>query len=129
MRMSQPHTNDLFDKSVGAISRPLADRMRPRRVSDFFGQSHLLAVGSPLRQAIDSGVLHSMIFWGPTGSGKTTLARLLAANASAHFIAISAVFSGVKDIRAAVDQARQLRAQGRSTVLFVDEVHSRTEAY
>ena len=103
--------------------QPLADRLRPKRLQDFAGQQHLLAPGKPLRQAIEAGALHSMILWGPPGTGKTTLARLVAGVSDAHFIAISAVYAGVKEIRAAVDAAREMRARGRRTVLFVDEVH------
>jgi len=104
--------------------RPLADRMRPQNLNEFFGQQHLLAPGKPLRQALETGHPHSMIFWGPPGTGKTTLARMIAKTVDAQFITISAVLSGVKDIRQAVDQAKALRAeQGRNTVLFVDEVH------
>jgi len=104
--------------------RPLADRMRPRRLDEFVGQAHLLARGKPLRQAIESDNLHSMIFWGPPGTGKTTLARLIAAYCGAQFLSISAVLSGVKEIREAVEKAKQARtAQGQRTVLFVDEVH------
>ncbi len=113
----------LFADSGTRPWQPLADRLRPGRLEEFFGQSHLLAPGKPLRQAIETGSLHSMVFWGPPGIGKTTLARLIAAGTDAHFVAISAVFSGVKDIRAAVDEARRVRSQGRPTVLFVDEVH------
>jgi putative ATPase len=105
-------------------AQPLADRMRPARIEDIAGQTHLLAPGKPLRRAVEAGVLHSMILWGPPGSGKTTLARIVAAHLGAHFLSLSAVFSGVKEIRAAVDEAKRVRAdQGQPTVLFVDEVH------
>jgi putative ATPase len=104
--------------------RPLADRMRPVALADVVGQSHLLAPGKPLRRALEAGNLHSMLFWGPPGTGKTTLARLIAHVSDAEFLSISAVLSGVKDIRSAIDRAKQIRAMsGRRTVLFVDEVH------
>ena len=107
-----------------ALYRPLADRMRPRRLEEFIGQDHLLAQGKPLRQAIEAGHLHSMVLWGPPGSGKTTLARLIAGYCAAQFLSVSAVLAGVKDIREAVDKAKQARAErGQATVLFVDEVH------
>lgn len=104
--------------------QPLADRMRPKTLNDVVGQVHLLADGKPLGQAIATGQLHSMILWGPPGTGKTTLAKLLAQHTQAEFITLSAVLSGVKDIRAAVEAAklRQQLNQGE-TVLFVDEVH------
>lgn len=103
---------------------PLAARMRPRKLDEYLGQEHILARGKPLREALEQGAIHSMVFWGPPGVGKTTLAKLIASLCDAHFETLSAVLSGVKDIRAAVARARdeQLMRQ-RKTILFVDEVH------
>ncbi|MGB6241591.1 MAG: replication-associated recombination protein A [Castellaniella sp.] len=102
---------------------PLAEALRPRTLDEVIGQSHLLGEGKPLRLAFQSGKPHSMIFWGPPGVGKTTLARLTATAFKCEFIALSAVFSGVKDIRAAMEQAQQNLAMGKHTILFVDEIH------
>ena len=102
--------------------RPLADRLRPQTLDEYVGQAHLLGLGAPLRRALESGRPHSMILWGPPGTGKTTLARLVANGADAEFVALSAVLAGIKDIRAVVEQARALRGT-RDTVLFLDEVH------
>lgn len=107
-----------------AQPRPLADRMRPRTLDEFAGQQHLIGVRRPLRHLIESGRMHSMVLWGPPGSGKTTLARVIAGSCQAQFLAFSAVLAGVKDIRAAVESARSYREQtGGDTILFVDEAH------
>jgi putative ATPase len=114
--------NDLFEKRAPQL--PLAEALRPRTLDDVVGQPHLVGPGKPLRLAFEAKKLHSMILWGPPGVGKTTLARLMADTFDAEFIAISAVFSGVKDIREAVQRAElELQQHGRHTILFVDEVH------
>ena len=112
---------DLFSQD---IYQPLAAKQRPSDLTHFFGQLHVLGEGKPLRESINSGIPHSMILWGPPGVGKTTLAKIIANAANAHFETISAVLSGVKEIRAAVATAQQQRdSHGRKTILFVDEVH------
>lgn len=118
---------DLFPESAGQGATqdhlPLAERMRPKAIDEVVGQSHLLGEGRPLRLALEARRPHSMILWGPPGVGKTTLARLLAEAFGCAFIALSAVLAGIKEIRAAIDEAQQHRLRGRQTLLFVDEIH------
>ncbi|MBI3143744.1 MAG: AAA family ATPase, partial [Pseudogulbenkiania sp.] len=112
---------DLFAREP---KKPLAEALRPTSLDEVIGQPHLIGPGKPLRLAVESKTPHSMILWGPPGVGKTTLARILAHSFDAEFIPLSAVFSGVKDIREAVDRAQAvLQRDGRHTILFVDEVH------
>jgi putative ATPase len=112
---------DLFEPPP--TQAPLAERLRPKKLDEVIGQTHLIGAGMPLRTAFESGRLHSMILWGPPGTGKTTIARLTADAFDADFIALSAVLSGVKEIREAIERARMSQVQQRRTILFVDEVH------
>src|SRR5947199_4221924 len=124
------HANEsLFDEGPEAeeapdTSAPLAERMRPRTLEEFAGQQHLVGEGRVLRRVIEGGgLLPSLILWGAPGTGKTTLARLLARRSGSRFVPLSAVFSGVKDLRAAIAEAREEKRRGHRTILFVDEIH------
>lgn len=114
--------NDLFSETSD-LHQPLAARLRPQHISEYVGQQHVVGDGKPLRLALEKGQLHSMILWGPPGTGKTTLALLLAQHVEAEFVTLSAVLAGVKDIREQVQYAKERLQSGRRTVLFVDEVH------
>jgi putative ATPase len=118
-----PSSPDLLSNHASASQAPLAEQLRPQTPDEVIGQQHLLGAGKPLRLAFESGQPHSMILWGPPGVGKTTLARMMATQFNCEFIALSAVFSGIKEVREAVAQAELWRAQGRRTILFVDEIH------
>jgi len=120
--MSLMKQNSLFGGNDQDFA-PLADRIRPSKISDVVGQSHLLGENKPLTMAFSAQKPHSMIFWGPPGVGKTTLARLLAEVYDCAYIALSAVFSGVKEIREAIEEAKNYQLQGRQTILFIDEIH------
>src|SRR6478672_639555 len=111
------------DKNVSDRTRPLADRMRPRTLDEYVGQQHLVAPGKPLRAQIERDDLGSLIFWGPPGTGKTTLAKIIASLTKAEFIEFSAVLAGIKEIKAVMADAERARQYGTRTIVFIDEIH------
>src|SRR5438309_11856379 len=119
---AQAHLFDDPSKPSAELT-PLAARMRPRSLDEILGQAHLLAHGRALRRALEADRVPSMVLWGPPGSGKTTLAQVIALITQSHFIAVSAVTAGVADLRRSVEEARAKGREGRRTILFVDEVH------
>src|SRR5215470_3458033 len=119
-RRDIPASTGLFD---ALAPRPLADRLRPKTLAEIVGQDHLLSADGPIGRMVASGRLSSMVLWGPPGCGKTTLARLLAEHTKLHFEPLSAVFSGVADLRRVFEAARSRRAAGEGTLLFIDEIH------
>ncbi len=127
--MARNETRSLFDDPIEEVSpsradAPLADRMRPRSLAEFVGQSAVVGEGSLLGSVLkQGGRLASLILWGPPGSGKTTLARLIADRHDAKFIALSAVLAGVREVRAAIDEAKKFQRRGARTILFIDEIH------
>src|SRR5689334_22638568 len=126
--MNRWEARSLFGNNVVAdeptAGAPLAERMRPRSLSEFVGQSHLVGEGRLLRRLLEGGgSFPSLILWGAPGTGKTTLARLLAENSGMRFVPLSAVFSGVKDLREAIQEARKEANYGKRTLLFIDEIH------
>lgn len=122
--MKHTKNKHVIASSTAEGFEPLATRMRPKKIAEFIGQTHLLGPNKPLRRAIEQGILHSMILWGPPGTGKTTLALLMAEQAKANFVRLSAIHSGVKDIRNVVEEAKVARLQHQqATILFIDEVH------
>ena len=122
--MNTESSEDLFTLADETNFKPLADKLRPENLDDFFGQQQIIGDNKPLKEAILGDHLHSMIFWGPPGTGKTTLAKIIAKHSGAYFHSLSAVLSGVKDIREAVVVAKRIKSErGLRTILFIDEVH------
>ncbi|HET6675923.1 MAG TPA: AAA family ATPase, partial [Nitrospiraceae bacterium] len=127
MSSRRPYSPDLFNQSNQtdgpSIESPLADRLRPRRFDDFVGQEEIVGRDRPLRKAIESDQLSSVVFWGPPGCGKTTLAYLIAEHTNSHFVPFSAVTGGIPELREIIKLAEHRKAMGQRTILFVDEIH------